>query len=190
PLPLVRAMELLNDHRVEFRHLGPADSENASLFKSSPARGQLTVLGYLDHRDAVAELLRSDAAYLCLTTILGEPRNEQVPQKTFEYLGARKPVLAPIQDGDAKDLLVNARLGVCASPHQPAALARVLKELVEAKFAGRPLVLPSEDYIRRFEWSHLAGKLFQILDHAASRSGEAIPAPQPASVGPAPITDN
>ncbi len=168
PIVLIRAMELLNDPRVEFRHLGPTGGEILRLFATSSVRSQIKASGYHDHRNALAELTRSDAAYLCLTTIIGEPRNEQVPQKTFEYLGSRKPVIAPIQDGDAKDFLVRAETGICTRPDDASALAKALRSLVEAKFSGRPLVFPREDFIQRFEWNRLAEKLFQILDRAAS----------------------
>ncbi len=169
PIVLIRAMELLNDPRVEFRHLGPAGGEILHLFETSSVRSQIKVSGYHDHSNALAELMRSDAAYLCLTTIVGEPRNEQVPQKTFEYLGSRKPVLAPVQDGDAKALLMQAGTGLWTPPNDASALASVIKTLVEAKFAGKPLVFPRENFIRCYEWSRLAGRLFEIIDRAASR---------------------
>lgn len=169
PIVLVRAMELLNDPRLEFRHLGPLDSENLRLFETSAVRNQIRVSGYQDHRDALGELMHSDAAYLCLTTILGEPRNEQAPQKTFEYLGARKPVIAPIQDGDAKDVLLQAGTGICTPPMDANALAAALQAMVKAKFAGKPLVVPREEFIRRYEWGRLAGRLFEIIERAASR---------------------
>lgn len=168
PAVLVRAMELLADRRVEFRHIGPMDSVNQRLFENSSVRDQIRAVGYLDHRDTLAELMRADAAYLCLATALGETRNELVPQKTFEYLASRKPILAPIQEGDATDYVRDAGTGICTAPGDFQALASVLKELVEAKFAHRTLVFPREELIRRFEWTCLAGKLVQIIDRVAS----------------------
>ena len=167
PAMLLRAMELLGDRRVEFRHLGPIDSENQRLFETSPVRNQVRMLGYRDHREALAELMRADAAYLCLATC-EESRSELIPQKTFEYLGSRKPVLAPIQNGDARDCLLEAGTGICTPPYDAEALARALKDLVAAKFSHQPLAFPREDFIRRFEWSRLADKLFCIIERAAS----------------------
>jgi len=168
PTILLRAMELLADRRVEFRHLGPIDCENQRLFETSPVRNQVRALGYRDHRETLAELMCADAAYLCLATC-EEARNELIPQKTFDYLGSRKPVLAPIQDGDAKDHLLEARTGIVTSPYDAEALCGALRDLVEAKFARRPLVFPREDFIRRFEWSRLGDKLFGIIERAAAR---------------------
>ncbi len=168
PAALVQALERLRDPRVEFRHLGPLDAVNQHLFETSPARGQIRVLGYRTHRETLAELASADASYLCLATRRDAPRNELVPQKTYEYLGVGRPVLAPIQEGDAQDFLVASGLGICTPPADGAALAAALAPLVEAKFHGRPLAAPREDFIRRFEWRGLAGRLWEILERAAS----------------------
>jgi glycosyltransferase involved in cell wall biosynthesis len=169
PVALVQALERLHDSRIEFRHVGPMDAANQHLFETSPVRGQIRVLGYRDHRETLAELASADASYLCLATRLDAPRNELVPQKTYEYLGARRPVLAPLQEGDAKDFLLASGLGVCTPPGDSAALAAALVPLVDAKFHGRPTATPREDFIRRFEWRSLAGRFWEILEHAASR---------------------
>jgi glycosyltransferase involved in cell wall biosynthesis len=165
---LVEALERLRDPRVEFRHLGPLDAANQHLFEASPARHQIQVLGYRSHRETLAELAAADASYLCLATRRDAARNELVPQKTYEYLGVGRPVLAPIQEGDAKDFLLAAGLGVCTPPADGATLAAALVPLVDAKFHGRPPAAPREDFIRSFEWRSLAGRLWEILDRAAS----------------------
>jgi glycosyltransferase involved in cell wall biosynthesis len=174
PAALVQALERRRDPRVEFRHLGPLDAANQHLFDSSPARDQIRVLGYQNHRETLAELAAADASYLCLATRRDAPRNELVPQKTYEYLGVGRPVLAPIQDGDAKDFLRGAGLGVCTPPSDGAALADALAPLVDAKFHGRAPVAPHEDFIRRFEWRGLAARLWQILERAASRRSQPV----------------
>lgn len=172
-VPLLAAMEQLADPRVELRHIGPPpDSGSQARLASSPVRGQVRLLGYRPHAETVAELVQADAAYLCLANVRDEPRNELVPQKTYEYLGARCPVLAPIQDGDARDFLEQAGTGCCTPPYDTAALADALRVLLRAKLEGRPAVNPREDFIRRFEWSQLAGRLLGIIDQAASRKSE------------------
>ena len=91
PEVLIRAMELLGDPRVEFRHLGPMDSENQRLFQSSRVQNLIKAVGYLEHRATLAELSSADAAYLCLATCLGEERNE-LPQ-WFDGLRGLRPTL-------------------------------------------------------------------------------------------------
>jgi glycosyltransferase involved in cell wall biosynthesis len=169
-VPLLAAMERLGDPRVELRHVGPPpDGGSQARLANSPVRSQVQLLGYRPHSETLAELVRADAAYLGLATVRDEPRNELVPQKTYEYLGARCPVLAPIQDGDARDFLDQAGTGLCTPPYDEAGLAEALRALVRAKIQGRPAVSPREDFIRRFEWSQLADRLLGILDQAASR---------------------
>jgi glycosyltransferase involved in cell wall biosynthesis len=167
PGALIGAMELLKDARIQFHHIGPMDSVNQRLFDRSPVRDQIQVLGYRDHKAVLDELRRADAAYLCLATALDEPRNELVPQKTYEYLGSCKPVVAPIQDGDAKDFLVRAQTGFCCSPQDVPALAAVLRDLVQKKFEQRAPLTADVEYIRQFEWRSLAGKILQVLEHTA-----------------------
>jgi len=169
-VPLLQAMERLGDPRVELRHLGPPlDAGSQRRLENSTVQSQVRLLGYRPHAETLAELVRADAAYLCLATVREEPRNELVPQKTYEYLGARHPVLAPIQKGDARTFLESAGTGLCTPPYDDAALAESLRGLVRAKLDGRPAVTPREDFIRRFEWPRLADRLLEILDRAASR---------------------
>ncbi len=175
-VPLLEALERAADPRVEVRHLGPPlDGESAQRLARSPCRDQVRLLGYRPHAEVLRELLAADAAYLCLATDRDGSRNELVPQKTYEYLGARLPVLAPIQAGDARDFLTAAGLGLCTPPHDPQALSERLGTLLRAKFGGRPAVWPRDDVILRFEWACLAGQIFTLLDRAASRAPESQP---------------
>ena len=173
--PLFSAMKQLADPRMELRHLGsPLDDRAREILStSSTLQRQVQVLGYRPHRETFAEVARADAAYLCLATSLDEPRNELVPQKTYEYLGSGRPVLAPIQDGDARDFLHQAGTGLLTPPYDVPSLTGSLQALLRAKLEGRPIVTPREDFIRRFEWSHLAGRMLTILDRAASRAPQA-----------------
>jgi glycosyltransferase involved in cell wall biosynthesis len=168
PALLLRAMEILRDPCIEFRQIGPTGGEIANSFQRSAVAGQLRVLGIRDRREALDELMRSDAAFLCLTSIKDEARNELVPLKTYEYLGARKPVFAPIQEGDARDFLTQAGTGICTPPGDAPALAEALKSLIRAKCAGSPAVVPQEHFLRKFEWAGLAEQMAGILDRAAT----------------------
>jgi glycosyltransferase involved in cell wall biosynthesis len=167
PALLVRAMEQVADPRVEFRHIGPMDSETQRLFRTSSVRNRIHALGYRPHAEALAELRRADAAYLCLAADLDGRANELVPQKTYEYLGSRRPVLAPIPDGDARSFLTEAGVGLCTSPYDAECFTRTLRALRDSKFSGRPLVTPREEVIRRFEWSALITRLWALIEQAA-----------------------
>ena len=68
------------------------------------------ITGHVPHRKSIEFQLESDLLLLMISPCPGS--KSTLTGKLFEYIGARRPILALVPDGEAKDLIVKERLGV------------------------------------------------------------------------------
>ena len=171
-----RSPEALSDLRLVF--VGRiADALREELL-AGPWAQAVEIHEYVPHRESVARLLAADVALLFIDDT---PANKGiVTGKLFEYLGARRPVLAfAPPNGDAAELIRQLDAGWVVRPGDTASAARVLEEIYRRwkRKALRPL---SAEKVRPFERRELTRKLAQLLDEVTggTKAGE------PASDGP------
>ncbi|QDU36094.1 putative glycosyl transferase [Maioricimonas rarisocia] len=109
-----------------------------------------------------AEILERMAA--ADVQVLLQPGTDlQIPGKLFEMILFRKPILALCDEGETADLVRKYRLGVVASPTDPAAIAAAIKELSApgADNADQPGWDQARD---DFDARKLTGTLAEIID--------------------------
>jgi glycosyltransferase involved in cell wall biosynthesis len=85
-------------------------------------------------------------------------------QKIFQYLGARRPILALVPPGAAADLVRESGAGLVVDPEDRQAIRRAIADLYKRFMAGRLSLAPSEAVLRRFERDRLAGDLAGLFD--------------------------
>jgi glycosyltransferase involved in cell wall biosynthesis len=110
----------------------------------------------------VALALQRLADALLLVTAPGEI--SVATGKLFEYLGARRPILALADGNEAAALVRELRAGVCVPPDDPDAVARAIRALAE----GNVPPPPSEDAIAPFHRRAITARLAALLDDVAS----------------------
>jgi len=117
-------------------------------------------------RAASLELMRSADALLLPMFSTDDPRERvaYASGKIFEYMSARRPILALTQEGDAKDLALASGLGIVAAPDDVGAIAAAIERLYNAWESGAPVLAPNDDFISRFSRAKLARRLAQIFD--------------------------
>ena len=114
-------------------------------------------------------LQSADLAFLPNIYEAKQRRNAVYPAKTFEYLGARKPILATVPDGDLRDLIARVRIGWSVDPEDVDGMKQLLQQLIQAKRNGTLKVDPDDEYIAQFERRALTGRLAAILDSLLSK---------------------
>lgn len=157
---------------ARFRALHPDRAIEAHFHGLFPARERerVTRLGledvvrigpYLDHRDAMTEVARADAAWL---TVGRREGAEQISTgKLYAYAGAGVPILGLVPDGAARDALVEYGASVLAPPDDPVAIAEAIREMVEGTAAGT-LPKPNPAFQERHNRIGIAGRLAEMLD--------------------------
>jgi len=165
-LYLVEAVRLLLEENPSLRgriRLALAGVMTAKDRESCTIPG-IEELGYLDHAESVATLRSADLLFLPMHKLSPGRRARIVPGKTYEYLASRRPILAAVPEGDARDLLAETPTGLVCDPDDVTAMAAIIKEQIRRKEAGDPAPEPPEELLARFERRTLTERLAAVLD--------------------------
>jgi glycosyltransferase involved in cell wall biosynthesis len=132
-------------------------------------------VGRLPHRETV-ELMRSaDLLFLPMHELPPGRRAGLIPYKTYEYLAARRPILAAVPDGDVRDMLAPlAHVSLCR-PSDVDAMASAVRARMQRPPAPAEEPEPPAALDRRA----LVGSAAALMQEAmgtAARAAEAVPA--------------
>lgn len=132
-------------------------------------------LGWLPHADALA--LQRQATMLL---VIGTRSRYQIPGKTIEYIGARRPVLCLSEGSNdlAAELVTEHGLGVVV-PNRAESILEVLTELHGLWRNGQLNTVYHPRNVGPFSWQALAGALEDIFfdvdrEHVRAQSGRRI----------------
>ncbi len=132
----------------------------------------VTVTGFVEHR-AAADLARR--SHLLLMILPDTPLASMTfTNKFFEYLAARRPILALAPPGLVADIMTRERLGLVAPPGDPPAIAQALLRMFESVRAQPDGYAASEALLARFDRRALTAKLASVLEAVSQRQGQAI----------------
>ena len=156
------AIERVNTLRdaLQVHFIGEFDEASRRLTNQLGLETVVHAAGYVPHRESVGYLKAADALLLIAWSV-----PTRVPGKTYEYLAARKPVLA-LTPADAEPLRLFRAAGVATwcDPQDP---GHVAEKLIELEEKWRQKVLQAqidEDFVRSFERKRLTAQLARILD--------------------------
>ncbi|MGH2568468.1 MAG: glycosyltransferase family 4 protein [Bacteroidota bacterium] len=168
PGTFLRAVEeLVNERKIDeqkirLRFVGRFGSEVQEMLRASSVRQAIEVVAYRPHAESIRELLRADALLLIVDE--ANASEEIVPGKVFEYIGARRPILALAPDGAVAELLRETRSGVVVPNRDLPAIKRAFLECYD-KFGYRKETFePNVDAIRKYERREITGQLAFLLD--------------------------
>lgn len=128
---------------------------------------------YLEHARSV-ELVRSaDLLFLPLHDLPQGRRASIVPGKSYEYLASRRPVLAAVPDGDARNLFAEVPNAHVCRPTDVEAMARVIADLAR-RDPPRPRSQGAPDeLLQRYERHELTRRLASVFDDVLGAGAEA-----------------
>jgi glycosyltransferase involved in cell wall biosynthesis len=138
--------------------LSPADRAVA---EGSPV---VRLHDYLPHAETVQLLRGADLLFLPMHELPAGRRARIVPGKTYEYLGAGRPILAAVPDGDARDILAASGCARICRPSDVDALEAALRAELERFRSGAPAARPDADVAGLFEYTRLATELAEVFD--------------------------
>ena len=119
---------------------------------------EVKVIPYRPHQEVVRLLGRAHLLLLTLAAIPGLER--MVPAKLFEYLAARRPVLALVPRGAASKIVEACQAGAVVPPGRPRDLARLLRQWMQKP--PPPLGPPPRFFDRRVLTATLARHLDRL----------------------------
>lgn len=117
--------------------------------------------GYVEHQAAVAYLRGADVLWM---TVGRRPGAESIStSKLFEYFGARKPILALVPEGAARQALQGHGAAFVAPPDDVPAITDELHRIYTA-WQGDTLPRPLTAFVEQYDRRRLAGVLADHLE--------------------------
>ncbi len=93
-----------------------------------------------------------------------------LPNKTFDYMGAGRPIVAAVPPGELSRLMHRAGCGVAIAPEDPAGMAATIGELAADPEIRRELGDAGRRYVgEHYNRSVLAGRFTEIVERVARR---------------------
>ncbi|MBN2018283.1 MAG: glycosyltransferase family 4 protein [Candidatus Cloacimonetes bacterium] len=169
PAFLIKALEELKESRilpenVLFRFFGNISDSIREEFEHSKIKDHIQLTSQVSHKDSIKELLESDFLLLFIAKYKGEL---VIPAKLFEYLAARKPILAIIpSQGEAAHIINRNNAGIVCESDDIEKIKEAVVELVRERELGiitSRFPLAANDY-SVFERRTLTGKLAETLN--------------------------
>ena len=117
----------IDPERVRLRFIGRCGEEVRAMFRRENVASVVEETGYLSHAESVRELL---GAHALLLVVDDTPGSEHiVPGKVYEYLGARRPILAVGPEGDVSRLIRSIGAGPVLARADVDGIAEAVLEL-------------------------------------------------------------
>lgn len=142
--------------KLELRFIGAFRDIDRRLISSLGLDKFTTILGYLDHRTCVRELVEADVLWLTLGN------DKQSPGKVYEYLGAKKPVLACVPDGFIKQTISETGAAIVVNPDDVNGITKAVIEFFEQHQKGR-LPKPRQEVVERYNRIMLTEELAKVF---------------------------
>lgn len=169
PDDLVLALEILKSKKpdiaakLQLQFVGDLDRSSRTLLSRPSIASMVNVRQYVPHAELQKIRSKLDAHLLYFPRL--PEAGATIPQKIFEYLASRKPILAIIPEGDASKILSKTGGALVTSSTDPEELARVLINFVQSVRGGsiKGTTANLDAYTRK----NLAGQLAEIIKTTA-----------------------
>jgi glycosyltransferase involved in cell wall biosynthesis len=144
--------------------------------------GAVRTHGYLSHDETLDLIRTADLLFLPMQDLPAGRRATIVPGKTYEYLGAGRPILGALPDGDARSILSEAGHALIVRPGDVEGMERALARQLRRARADQPPLEPRADVVARYEYGLLASRLAGLFDAAVGARAPARRAVEPHAV--------
>jgi len=140
--------------RIVLKYIGPSIIENLKKRANEIGLINFTTTGYLPHRDAISELMKSDLLIL----IGGTEREDQwlVPGKLYQYLRTGLPIMAITKNTEIEKLIGSSGL-TCGD--EPESFANSLLKIIE-----QPDSFHNNTNYSIFSWEKLGAEYSGLLN--------------------------
>src|SRR4051794_27746002 len=144
--------------RVEVHLAGDLTAEDRAV---AERHGGVKLRGLLPHAETVGLMRSADLLFLPMHELPHGERVGLIPYKTYEYLAARRPILAAVPDGDVRDMLTGLPNVSIAWPSDVDAIAAAVRERIDA--AREPDTGPPAEYER----GRCVARIAEVIDAVA-----------------------
>ncbi len=145
---------------VQVHLVGKVDSEALETYRVNGI--PVKALGYLPHNEAVAYMQEVDVLLLPLPRVRGHSGAGDVSGKVFEYMSARRPILAlGPTEGDLANILNQVHAGKIFDYEDQEGMLGFLKNCLESRENAWPI---NDEALAEYERPRLTGRLAHLLN--------------------------
>ncbi|MFX1521553.1 MAG: glycosyltransferase family 4 protein [Promethearchaeota archaeon] len=151
--------------KIQVLFAGLPSKQAVFLIEKFGLKNVVNLLGYKSHKESLTLMAKADVLLLIMS--LDEVHDAKIgtltiPGKVFEYLGAKRPILAIVPPGPAADIIRLTKTGVIVPPQDTGVIVQAIFKLFQAWKSGTLKVLESDisEYDRRVLTQKLV-KVFQ-----------------------------
>jgi glycosyltransferase involved in cell wall biosynthesis len=148
--------------RIELHLAGDMTEADRAVAEGHPC---VRIHGQLSHQQTVELMLSAELLFLPMHDLPVGERAGLIPYKTYEYLAARRPILAAVPDGDVRDMLEPLPYAIVCRPSDINGMAHAIRARLADGHTGDLgldlAVPPLSDYDR----GRLVGRIAQLFDH-------------------------
>lgn len=149
-----------NDLKVQF--FGDWNDEYEKRARELDLLDIIEYKGYVPHEEVVPELKGSDLLLYIGGQDSGNSRN--VPSKVMDYIGAKRPILAIVdEDFRVANIVEEHSFGIAVSPDLPEAIASAIETVRSGDYIYEPTEAIIEDFSRRHRVEYLAKVYEEVI---------------------------
>lgn len=145
---------------IELHFVGYLRKENQNLIKKLKLEEFVVDHGYIDHIDSVGKIMSADV--LWFTIDYKKNIAAILPGKLYEYVGARKPILACVPDGAAKQAVEEYGASFICKPDDIQEIKTAIYEIY-TKYRNNQLPKPAEEIVNKYRRDYLTEVLVKVI---------------------------
>jgi len=149
---------------VEACFIGTFPDEYKQLIRKLNLQHEVNLVGYVDHSACIKYLMDSDVLWMMINKTHRSDLHST--GKLYEYMGARKPILACVPDGVARESLKDYGAIKITSPDDVKTISDSLIWFYDM-FSKKQLPGPNEKVVEIYDRKILTGELTGLFDSAA-----------------------
>jgi glycosyltransferase involved in cell wall biosynthesis len=153
--------DLIPKHKIKIDFAGVYDWALDDYLDGKPIKNVLNCLGFLSHSEIISRYQTSSLLLL----VVNPESKLSIPGKTYEYLAARKPILALIpRDSASADLLAQQDSCVIVNPLDNNTIEQAVLDLYKKWASGQLESVVQRKSIQQYEANALCKKLVDIIN--------------------------
>jgi len=155
----------LNGQSIRLTLLGAKENE-VNIVKDLGLEDIVQLKPWVPQSEAQKIMSQADMLWVSLGT--GKESSTYVPSKIFEYIAARKPIIAFFPEGDSADIIRKTNCGIVFTGDEPQPIISYLDKMIKMKQDGMPLEYkPNESELNSYKISCIVQRLSGIMDKVA-----------------------
>ncbi len=158
PKYFLKAFSMLKNERpdiaanIRLNFVGHLGKDIKKIIKKLKLEEFIKYYGYLNHNEAVVKVVSSDVLWM----MLGNWKHSDtiLPGKLFEYIGSRKPFIACVPEGAAKQTAISYGAAFITGPENVKEIKNILVQVYEL-YKKNELPKPNEDFVKLHQRDYL-----------------------------------